>query len=79
MPDIENKLSSILESKLVEEIMKSGKLVHFNEGDVIIDDQPPVLGLRPFRDLEDDGRVILADQLGCGSRRRLSLMRRAGC
>ena len=37
MPDIENKLSSILETRLVEEIMKTGKLIHFNEGDIIID------------------------------------------
>lgn len=33
----ENKLSSILETKLVNEIMEVGKVVTFKEGDVIID------------------------------------------
>jgi len=33
----ENKLSSILETNLVNEIMKTGKMLKFNEGDIIID------------------------------------------
>ncbi|MBK9329195.1 MAG: Crp/Fnr family transcriptional regulator [Sphingobacteriales bacterium] len=37
MVKAENKLSSILETNLVQEIMKTGKTVNFKEGDVIID------------------------------------------
>lgn len=62
MPDIENKLSSILESKLVEEIMKSGKLVHFNEGDVIIDYDRSIKSMPII--LTGTVRVIRRDETG---------------
>ncbi|MFN8236863.1 MAG: Crp/Fnr family transcriptional regulator [Chitinophagales bacterium] len=37
MHAIENKLSSILETRLVDEILKAGKVVQYKEGDIIID------------------------------------------
>ena len=67
MTDIKEKLHNLLELKLVDEIVKEGKIMSFKEGDVIIDYNksikfmPLILSgtIRVMRKDEEDREILL--------------------
>lgn len=67
MNDIKEKLSSILEKDLIDEILKVGEIRHLKEGDVIMDYGKPVRfmpiiisgTIRVMRKDEEDREIIL--------------------
>ncbi|MDZ4664630.1 MAG: Crp/Fnr family transcriptional regulator [Bacteroidota bacterium] len=67
MTNIKEKLRNLLELKLVDEIVKDGKIMSFNEGDVIIDYNksikfmPLILSgtIRVMRKNEEDREILL--------------------
>lgn len=67
MTDLKVKLASIFETKLIEEIIKEGEILTFNEGDIIMDYGKPVRfmplilsgTIRVMRKDEEEREIIL--------------------